>query len=548
MGGDTFTVDWGISEKDFFQSKLTPIEWAEKYRVINGLPYSREGYEWVVDIHNSNAPIINVQKAAQLGLTETVINKAFYTIISEKRSVLYLLPTDGDATDFSASRFDPALEESEYLRKAFSDVSNRGLKRAGTASLYVRGSRSKSGLKSVPVSLLIMDEFDEMDMENVALARDRLSGQKHKQEIRISTPTIEGYGINRELLSSKVYEFTIKCIHCNHRQILSWESSVVKNMEDPSKSYLKCTKCGKKWSEMDRRYMISKGKWVATDNRLSDSIAYKINQLYSPTVTVVELVKKYKEAIDKNDEFLLEDFYRSSLGQPYVGERNRLTLDIVNRCISGYNSYDRFEHPTVIGIDVGRVKHYTVLSKSEHPSVIAYGKFMTAEHILELIERYNVSLVVIDSEPVDENIVSLGKEHNKVWLADFVDNFSVITKWMDDEEVKFVKINRNIWIERLFNMVQNKKIQFPYDIDEEFKKHFTKLSKVVRLNKRTGSWRTTWVSSGEDHYLFSTLYALVALEQMRNDDVALENESQIYVSNRILSRNFWRPLTVGEKL
>jgi phage terminase large subunit GpA-like protein len=135
------------------------------------------------------------QKAAQMGYTETMLNLTFYNIDILRRDCLYVLPAKTpDAHDFSASRFDPALELSDYLTKLFSDVQNIGHKRAGSVNLYVSGSRSRSGLKSIPAGFLVMDELDEFDQENIPLAMERQSGQKEKQNWKISTPTHDGEG------------------------------------------------------------------------------------------------------------------------------------------------------------------------------------------------------------------------------------------------------------------------------------------------------------------------------------------------------------------
>ena len=61
-------------------------------------------------------------KAAQMGLTEVGINRAFYILDVLKRDVLYVLPTAINATDFSKARFGPALKHSPYLKQMFTDT------------------------------------------------------------------------------------------------------------------------------------------------------------------------------------------------------------------------------------------------------------------------------------------------------------------------------------------------------------------------------------------------------------------------------------------
>jgi phage terminase large subunit GpA-like protein len=130
-------------------------------------------------MHDSEAELNVGQKSAQMGYTETVLNITFYNIDVRNIDCLYVLPAKTpDASDFSAARFDPALELSPHLSKIFSEVKNVGHKRAGTTNLYIRGSRSRAGLKSVPVGFIVLDELDEMTQENVRwLLKERRSGQ-----------------------------------------------------------------------------------------------------------------------------------------------------------------------------------------------------------------------------------------------------------------------------------------------------------------------------------------------------------------------------------
>ena len=138
--------------------------WASEYRVM-GKPYpgkwSFDHHPWIRTPHDDETEEICVQKAAQLAWTEWALNKTFYNIDIKGNSVLYILPAaTPDARDFSTARFDPALELSAHLQSLFDDVKNIHHKRSGNANLYIRGSRVKSQLKSVPVSLIILDEIN----------------------------------------------------------------------------------------------------------------------------------------------------------------------------------------------------------------------------------------------------------------------------------------------------------------------------------------------------------------------------------------------------
>ncbi|GAG15867.1 unnamed protein product, partial [marine sediment metagenome] len=223
--------------------------WAEKYRVMGKPfpgPWTFTHHPWSRELHDCTDPIMVGQKAAQMGFTECALNKSFFAIDIEGQSVLYVLPASTpDASDFSAARFDPALEMSPHLQGMFSNVKNVGHKRAGNASLYIRGSRSRSQMKSVPVALIIFDELDEMNQSNVTLAEERTSGQEEKQFFKLSTPTVDNFGINVDFIESSQEHFFFKCPCCGRQtRLLLKECLVVTGDSEHDRklldSYYKC--------------------------------------------------------------------------------------------------------------------------------------------------------------------------------------------------------------------------------------------------------------------------------------------------------------------
>ena len=202
-------------------------------------------------------------KAAQLGITEAGINRAFFTLDQLKRDVLYVLPTTLNASDFSKARFATALKLSPYLKQLFVDTNTVGLKSTGTNVLYIRGSRGDSNLKSIPVSELVLDELDEMDTKAIWLALERLSGQIEKHVVAISTPTVPKYGIHKLFLTSTQEHFYFNCPHCSRWTELVWPDCVEiigETVSDPrcQDSFIKCKECKHKLDHKPRR-----SSWLA---------------------------------------------------------------------------------------------------------------------------------------------------------------------------------------------------------------------------------------------------------------------------------------------
>ena len=329
--------------RDGFQSNnlRSCSRWAEHRRVMgapfNG-PYGFGRHPWCREIHDSQAAWTIAMKAAQLGVTETGINRAFYTLDQLKRDVLYVLPTNLNASDFSKARFATALKLSDYLRKLFVDTNTVGLKSTGRNVLYIRGSRGDSNMKSIPVSELILDELDEMDTHAVWLALERLSGQIEKHILAISTPTVPKYGIHKLYLTSTQEHFYFQCPHCGRWTELLWPDCVEiigESVNDPrcKESFLKCKECKHPLDHEAKREFLAGGKWEATEANVSaeESRGFYINQLYSTTVTPGELVIAYHRGL--GDEAAATEFHCSKLGVPFIGEGAQVTDEMIEGCI-----------------------------------------------------------------------------------------------------------------------------------------------------------------------------------------------------------------------
>ena len=168
----------------------------------------------------------------------------------------------------------------------FSDVKNVGHKRAGTTNLYVRGSKSRSGLKSIPVGFIVLDEVDEMDQDNIPLALERTAGQVEKQVLAISTPTIPKTGINKLYQDTTQEHFFFKCPCCSRRTELVFPQCLEitgddVNDERVANSFLKCRECSGKLHHETKDEWLAGSEWVPQFSQ-REPRGFHVNQLYSP--------------------------------------------------------------------------------------------------------------------------------------------------------------------------------------------------------------------------------------------------------------------------
>ena len=511
------------------QAITTCADWSERYRVM-GEPipgqWSFKYHPWLREIHNSAEEDVVIQKAAQMGVTEAALNKAFYSIDMLGRSVLYILPAaTPDAGDFSSSRFDPALELSPHLNDLFSDVKNVGHKRAGAANLFIRGSRSRSQLKSVPVSIAIADEYDEMNRQNVSLIWERLSGQIEKQFIRLSTPTIENVGINLVYKASTQDQFFFKCPHCSRFTQLIFPECIVISAEDfgDSKildSYLKCKECDHELDHKTKSEWLTTGEWVSerTDRLIK---GFHINQLYSSTVKPYEIAISYlKGEIDPTDE---QEHYNSKLGEPHEVDGARITDTHIKECTGSHKKLNDSPQNALVtmGIDVGKWIHYEIdqwflgkggdINLASSCRILDEGKVLNFEDLDALMHQFRVRSAVIDANPEKRKALEFAQRfYGIVKLCIYARGVNAKQIVLNDKHG--INIDRTSWMDLAFARFKTRKIILPLDLSLEYKRHIKTPVRIYEKDQDGNPVGKYVIGENEDdHLAHARVYSEVAL-------------------------------------
>lgn len=501
----------------FFQAanEAAALFWARDKRLINDEPYRIIPERvFLYDIFDEFTKVqekkkVVIEKSAQMGVTELAINVSLW-FVDNCGDVLYLLPTEGDASDFSAARLNPAIEESPYINAIFTDINNVGHKRAGKRNYYIRGTKSKSKLKSIPVDLIILDERDEMVQDNVPLALDRMDASEYKWEFHISTPTVPGYGIDSEFAESDQRFWFVDCKECGTEQKLSFFDNV---KEVDGKHEYVCKECG---AIID----TTNGRFKAT-NPDGKYPGYHLNQLMSPTVTAEELMEKYEDA--KGDKSAMEDFYNSKLGLAYVAEGDKLEKEKVKEYIADYtgkptaknSNGDRLKR--TMGVDVGSYLDYVISEKGDvGKRSVKVGRATSFKDIERLIKDWNVKCCVIDSKPETRKARTLAETIKgcEVFLCDYKDDYKSGIKF--DKDKNWVTVDRTETLDASLGRFNQETISLPHDIPEEFAEHVSSLVRVTEEKKSTGQPVARYKNSGPDHLAHANNYDEIAFEYMKS--------------------------------
>lgn len=532
----------------------TCSKWTRECVVMGGSfpgPINFRAHPWQLEMHDSEAPVNVGQKSAQMGYSTTVINRTFYIIDVEKLNCLYLLPTKTpDATDFSVTKFDAALELSPHLSRLFSSVKNVGVKRAGSSTLWIRGMNSKSALKGIDPSFLVFDEIDEMDEERIPLAEQRVTGHFKKQIWKISTPTVPDYGVNRELQSSTNEHFFFNCPHCSRRTELLFDSDPNNSclvicgtgLDDPDlkKSHLRCKECKKPLEHGDRGaakiQWLNDGrpKWEPTVELPNwDKRGFYINQMYSPTVTPVELAEWFFRAqIDLASQ---QEFYNSKLGLPHLTAGARVSDALLEAAMLRGNGYIQTnivppQGFITMGVDVGNTWLHCVicqwffdrmandLNVMATCKVICEIKVPKFEDVSQLMRAYQPLMTVVDSEPDYRAAYDFACAHwGRVKLVKYTKGHNSKNINVSAEETHYVTVDRTSWFDLSLGRFHNGRIMLPADTSFEFKQHMKALAKTYKISKKeeadgkATNPKAVYVKTGSDHFAHALNYAEVAL-------------------------------------
>ncbi len=519
------------------RSVTTPSRWAETYRVMGGAyagPWNFLHYPWLKDMHDSKAEKNIGQKGAQLGFTELCLNLIFYKVDVEGVDCLYLLPAKTpDATDFSASRFDAALELSPHLQTLFSDVKNVGHKRAGNTNLYVRGSQSKAGLRSIPVGFIIFDEVAVMNQDNLALAFERTSGQAEKQTWMISTPTLEDENINKEYNQSTKEHFYFKCPSCSKRTELIFPDCLVIFGEDATdprvkETYLQCKECKAKLEHGNRgdakAEWLSTGIWVPEYTQ-RDVRGFHVNQLYSPTIKPHEIAISYFKGLSNpSDE---QEFFNSKLGITHTVKGARVDDVEISSAKRTHKNDDPCPSNALItmGVDVGTWLHYEVdqwffpknfsLDNPEKAmcKVIQHGKVKDFTDLDELMRHFWVTSCVIDANPEKRMALSFANRFfGLVKLCFYARGISGKTISISkDPSEPTISVDRTAWMDLSLGRFHTGQIHLPLDVNLEYREHIKAPVRVYRKDKDGNPVGEYDNGSKPDHYAHSRNYAELAL-------------------------------------
>ena len=496
-------------DQQFGSSKevLPFYEWVEKAGIIlDGRPFTFRRHEYLKVPYEDSHPHIVEQKAAQMGLTSKAMLKVIYCLQFKKyRGVIYLFPSRSDVLDFSKGRISPLIEENEEIARMVRDTDSAGIKAIGNGFLYLRGMKSRVGLKSVPADFIIFDEMDEASPNSIDMAFERMSHSEYREVLKLSNPTLPDYGINQAFQETDQRYWLLKCHQCGEFTCLE-DSFPDCLLEVDDRVIRACSKCK---SELNPAI----GEWVAKCSSITDKRGYHYSQLFSQYVDPAEILHQYRTTTNR------QDFFNLKIGIPYVEAENRLSVqEVLSLCGSeGIVSND--PGPCFMGVDQGKDLHVVIGKK--HPQkagqIIYISIHKDWEELDHLMANFNIARAVVDALPETRNARSFAEKHKgKVFLNFYKGFFKGFYKW--DEENLILICDRTESLDASHHEIMTGQVILPRlcGIVKEFAQHLHNVAKKLEEEEATGSKRYVYVKLGPDHFRHAFNYEVLARQSFPN--------------------------------
>jgi len=497
-------------------------EWAVRRIRLSGKPFSFEGHAYLKAIYDDPAQHVVLIKAAQIGGTTWAILRAIHAC-AMGLSGMYFFPTRTDVLEFSKSRVGPLLQDNPFLSRLMTDTDTAGLKRIGSAYLYLRGMQSTVGMKSVPADWLVFDELDEATPEAKSLAKERMSHSDYKRLVELSNPSLPCYGIDEAYQLSDQRHWTVRCDACGTWTALDkefplklgQEVRIIREREDDT-SYRACPRC-------DEELDLDRGEWVA-DFPSRSTHGYRISQLISSKVDPAEILREYRTTR------FAERFYNLKIGVAWADTQNRLTVDEVLACCGEHGMLDGVEERDggcTMGVDTGKDLHVVIArhiknDKEKRRQVVYIGTRQHYGELDELMRRYGVRLCVIDALPeIHATREFAGRHPGRVYLNYFLESQRGAYDWKHQERI--VQENRTEALDASRQAIRERKVVLPRGggVVRELAEHLAADVKQLVEDEDTGAKSFRYVKTGTNHFSLAFTYDCIAASRYHPIDYSM---------------------------
>jgi hypothetical protein len=315
-------------------------------------------------------------------------------------------------------------------------------------------------------------------------------------------------------------------------------------MNDPDcyKSYYQCTMCNYQYKTWDDngflrqddklQALCNTGHWQATVTDTDpDRRGFKVNQLYSYTVSPAEIVIDYFKSM--TNSFAKQEFHKSILGEPYIGEKSQVSDDMIARAIKRYSCKQLTPKPgenrmITMGIDRGEWCNYVIaewfypslcldLNTAAECRILDAGRFHQEDFEMypdRLMHEWKVRACVVDMEPGPQDARRFARRFpGFVWLSKYIVGRTGKEMVVEDDGnyAPVLKTDRTNWLDVCLGRFYSNRIELPDDAPRGFGEHIKNLVRVYEEDNDGHPYALYRNFGKPDHYGHALNYAEMAL-------------------------------------
>lgn len=525
--------------------EVSPFMWAiNNIRLPKGVKWDFTHRKWQIPFFDDPAPRTATIKSTQMGITIIMICKALHFANYNRARIMYTLPRQDDVTDLVNSRVLEMLNESPNLVNKIGEIDNVRLKKFGNSHIHFMESSVVP--RMLDVDYLVNDEVDMSNQDNLDQYVARLDASEYKIQHKLSTPTIHGYGIDKEFEVSDQKYWMVKCPGCNHTQVMDWDKNI---RHEKDRTWYVCSRCDKSLSPE----VIQSGEWVAKYPGRSLS-GYSISQMMATYISPDKLWEDYQNMATKN-------FVNLRLGKPYTATTNSINrATIFKNCFHSGHEKAMTGNGYFLGCDQGNELHVCVLRRNGenleivHLEIIPFDVGFDKLHTL--IDRYNIRCAVVDAGPNRHSASQVAAHYRgqRVVIADY--SASSIGLYKEQSNENRIVINKVDSFDNLSDFVNNSRLQFYGNrstLDSISATAIDHLSNMRRndIEQRTQLGGITikpiWTNVGPDHFADAINYAVIAadMRESMSLNVAIVGDRTDKV-DELIDRRRERPVSLTE--
>lgn len=480
-------------------------------------------HQFLIDIYKDKHPYQVIIKSTQAGVSEYELVRTISHAL-KGMNVFVVFPTDVLVSRFVNGRFNKSLQYTQYYRTLQKQIKEKEDKRTdsmrmidiGDGNVCYVGSNSEANFTEYPADEVIIEELDQCDLNNIKMAKERLSHSDYRYQLLISNPTYEGMAIDEEFNNTDQHEWFVKA-DCGHLVNIDWFQHIVKQVD--SNRYIirdwkwtrnsrrdinpVCNKCNK---PVNRR---NPGKWIAQKSEKSKR-GRRVTKLFSGTTSIIEMMDRFLKGLTNDAE--QQRFFNADLGKAFTPEGSKITRQMIQGCVGNYAPGPE-KGINIAGIDIGTFYNFiiaSILSDGRLKTIYIGKERDTSQVILKLKEYYAIGGVVDGMYEVRE-----ARKIASAFKLMFLCYFAKGKKDIIDPRARTITVNRTSTLDVVKEALLLKSILFPRNTmsHEEFLNQMTASTRVV--NKEVKNNKTVasvdWVEGSKaDHWFLATGYLYLA--------------------------------------